>query len=97
MRSDYSSISAGDAHSLGLKTDGTYAWGSNYNGQLGNGSNVSTGVPGIIGTGYAAIAAGYDHSIGLKADGTLWTWGSNHAGQLGNATTVAVKIPTRIK
>ena len=36
---DWVMVSAGDFHSLALKSDGTlWAWGYNYQGQLGDGS-----------------------------------------------------------
>jgi len=39
--SDIVSIAAGDAHSVALKSDGTvWTWGSNFNGELGNGTTT---------------------------------------------------------
>jgi alpha-tubulin suppressor-like RCC1 family protein len=39
-------IAGGGWHSLALKSDGTvWAWGHNYSGQLGNGTNIDSNVP----------------------------------------------------
>ena len=39
-------ISAGDGHSLALDSEGQiYAWGANYNGQLGNGTTITSNTP----------------------------------------------------
>jgi len=84
------SVSAGGAHVLALKEDGTvWAWGDNYEGQLGNGTfadgvAVPAQVPGL--TNIVAVAAGADHSLALRSDGTLWVWGDNSYGELGNGT-----------
>ncbi|HET7487053.1 MAG TPA: hypothetical protein VFJ85_03935, partial [Acidimicrobiales bacterium] len=86
-------IAAGWNHSLALKADGTvWAWGSNSNGQLGNGSQIDTNAPvQVNGLGtpslVSALGAGVGHSVALKSDGTVWTWGSNSSGQLGNNNT----------
>lgn len=93
----YSVISSGLDHSLALKTDGTlWAWGSNNEGQLGDGTTVKKSSPVQVGTGYAAISAGGYHSLALKTDGTLWAWGNNDNGQLGNGTTVDKSSPVQI-
>src|SRR5438034_9913568 len=77
---------------LMLSCDGAFAqgtvwaWGSNGNGQLGNGTTNNSSVP-VQMTGLAgvvAIAAGQVHSMALKNDGTVWTWGDNVYAQLGN-------------
>jgi alpha-tubulin suppressor-like RCC1 family protein len=82
-------ITAGEHHSLALKSNGTVlAWGSNSKGQLGRSDNFGnfpdpstvSGLANII-----AIAAGKDHSLALKSDGTVLAWGSNSNGQLGRS------------
>ncbi|MEG2886951.1 MAG: hypothetical protein RR853_07480, partial [Aurantimicrobium sp.] len=45
----FTSISAGNSHSLALGSDGnTYAWGDNGYGQLGDGTNTSRNVPVLV-------------------------------------------------
>ncbi|GAA4591704.1 hypothetical protein GCM10023194_51660 [Planotetraspora phitsanulokensis] len=89
--SQVAQVSAGDYHSLAVRTDGTvWAWGDNTNGQLGNGTTsyssvpVPAQVPGL--TGVVQVAAGNQHSLALRSDGTVWAWGSNGFGQLGDGS-----------
>ncbi|HBI25862.1 TPA: hypothetical protein DDX30_03695 [Candidatus Wolfebacteria bacterium] len=86
-------IAAGQSSSLALKSDGTvWAWGSNTNGQLGDGSLIQRTTPvqvkGVGGTGYltdiTAIAGGGIHSLALRDDGTVWAWGYATYGQTGD-------------
>ena len=77
-------IAAGQHHTLVLKEDGTvWAFGLNWNGQIGNGTAADALTPVQVLTGAVAIAAGYQHSLAVKADGTVWTWGRNETSQLG--------------
>ena len=81
-------VSAGGGHSLALKSNGTvWAWGSNSNGQLGDGSTTDRNAPVAVAglSGVTQIAAGGRHSLALKSDGTVWAWGSNEYGQIGNS------------
>ena len=65
-------ISAGDAHTVGLKPDGTVvAVGWNNYGQC----DVSEW------TDIVAISAGYSHTVRLKSDGTVVAVGDNEDGQ----------------
>ncbi|AZA77196.1 T9SS C-terminal target domain-containing protein [Chryseobacterium sp. G0186] len=92
-------IDAGFLHSLGIKTDGTlWTWGSNFLGELGDGTTVRRSIPKQIGlsSNWQKIAAAKYISFAIKTDGTLWGWGSNSFSQLGDGTTVAKNIPTQI-
>ena len=93
-------IAAGDLHSCALKHDaGTVScWGSNTDGQLGDGTNANrstpTTVPGL--TGVTAITAGPYYSCALKQGGTVSCWGSNSSGQLGDGSTIDRLTPTPV-
>lgn len=77
-----------------------FAWGANYNGELGNGNagadkNVPVAVKKL--KGVKSVEAGCDHGLALKKDGTVWAWGSDDLGQLGTAnagtdSAVPVKV-----
>ncbi|QRN97743.1 sialidase [Archangium violaceum] len=92
-------ISAGNFHSLALRTDGSvWAWGQNTEGQLGNGTQTLSKVPVRV-TGLPAIkaiAAGRNHSLALGVDGTVWAWGQNSSGQLGDGTTTGRLTPVSV-
>ena len=67
-------ITAGGQSSLGITSDHTlWAWGSNYNGQYGNDTNIDINEPQqtTIGETWASVKAGGYHVLALKADGTL--------------------------
>lgn len=91
-------IAAGEEHSLGITSNGNLlAWGHNYNGQLGDGTNSNSDRPRGIGlTNVHQIAAGGDHSLALTADGQVWAWGDNRNGQVGNGTTTDSNVPVRV-
>lgn len=84
--SDWSVAVAGLRHFLGVKTDGSlWSWGSNENGELGDGTTIDRDEPARVGsaTNWVAVAAGHAHSLALTSDGRLWTWGNNDYEQLG--------------
>jgi alpha-tubulin suppressor-like RCC1 family protein len=93
-------VSAGGAHSLAIKDDGTlWSWGLNDFGQLGNDSTETSNVPVLIGTAmdqWSFVSAGDTHSFAIKTDGSLWAWGDNTSGRLGDGTTTNRLIPVRI-
>jgi alpha-tubulin suppressor-like RCC1 family protein len=96
---DWTLISAGGAHSLAVRSNGTlWAWGANSDGQLGDGSGLDQSIPTAVGADrtWISISAGGAHSAGLKADNSLWTWGRNASGQLGNGKTVTSTVPVSI-
>ncbi len=83
-------IFAGSSHSFAVDSDGNaYGWGSNIDGELGNGSRGNhfevplPAVAGLLaGKRVTAMALGGDFSVAL-ADGELFSWGDNSYGQLG--------------
>ena len=83
-------VSAGNAHTAAVKTDGTlWTWGRNGYGQLGDGTTTDRSSPGTVaggGSSWCAIAGGFNHRAAIKTDGTLWTWGCNGSGRLGDGT-----------
>ena len=88
--SGMTSIASGGFHNMALRRDGAvWAWGSNCDGQLGNGTNKDSSVPVQISgvSGASVVVAGEGHSIILKQDGTVWVFGLNIDGQLGDGTT----------
>ncbi|MGK0189489.1 MAG: alpha-tubulin suppressor-like RCC1 family protein [Verrucomicrobiales bacterium] len=76
---DWASISAGQGHTLAIKTDGSFwAWGVNDRGQLGDGSRTHRFTPFRVGQDndwIAVHAAPVSRSLALKNDGSLWTCG----------------------
>lgn len=96
---DWEKIAAGNSHAIALKKDGTlWSWGSNFYGQLGDGTTTSRTAPVQIGTdnNWKEIAAGHWYNLGIKKDGTLWAWGANTKGGLGDGTVIHKYIPTQI-
>ncbi|MBE1603927.1 Ig-like domain repeat protein [Actinopolymorpha pittospori] len=85
-------ISAGDRHGLALTSDGrVLAWGSNSNGQLGDGTTTNRTTPVEValpeGVTVTQVSAGSFHSLAVTSDGRVLAWGSNVYGQLGDGTT----------
>ena len=96
---DIAYISAGSSHNFALRSDGTvWAWGSNGNGQLGDGTTTARATPiQVMGlTGVTAITAGANHSLALRSDGAVLAWGANGSGQLGDDTTINRTTPVQI-
>ena len=71
-------------------------WGFNGNGQLGNGTTISTMVPLWAATNTVVVAAGNAHAMSIDSKGTLWGTGGNSSGQLGNGTTISTSVPVAV-
>ena len=83
-------IATGYHHTVALRSDGTvWAWGTNWFGQLGDGTTTARYTPTQVKnlSNVTAISAGDNHTVALRNDGTVWAWGGNQVGQLGDGTT----------
>jgi alpha-tubulin suppressor-like RCC1 family protein len=71
--------------------------GTNYYGQLGDGTfNMTNRPEQIMAANVTAIAAGQDYSLFLKSDGSLWGMGDNTYGQLGGGAQNSTNRPKLI-
>jgi alpha-tubulin suppressor-like RCC1 family protein len=99
-------VSAGGNHTATLVSNGeVWTWGSNTNGELGDGTSgaaprttptrVRTDAANYL-ANITAVAAGTSHTLALKSDGTVVSWGLNSSGQLGDGTTVQKSYPVPV-
>jgi len=97
---DWSAVTAGYKHSVGLRADGTlWSWGSNDFGQLGDGTIVSKNSPISVGGGFTdwvSVSTGSYHSLAIRSNGTLWGWGYNSVGGLGDNTIIDRSSPVSV-
>ncbi|HLY09783.1 MAG TPA: RCC1 repeat-containing protein [Planctomycetota bacterium] len=90
--SNVRAVAAGLFHSLALLSDGTvWAWGTNDEGQLGDGTQTSRIDPVVVTnlTDITALAAGSYHSLALASDGRVWAWGGLFRTPQGAGTATA--------
>lgn len=97
------SVSAGRRFACAIDSQGhAYCWGTNAQGQLGNGGvGASSRVPvavtrtGVLaGTSLTQISSGFDHTCVL--DDTVYCWGENFYGQLGNGLNTSSTEPVAV-
>lgn len=93
-------VSAGNRHTCVILDNGAVScWGSNADGQLGNGGTSSSSTPTLtssLGTGRTAISisAGNRHTCAVLDNGAVSCWGHGGVGQLGNGGTSDRLSPT---
>ena len=95
------SVAGGDfgSHTCAITTGAAaYCWGFNGNGELGNGSTISspTPVPVAGGLSLLTVSASDDHNCAVTTSGAAYCWGSNFHGELGNGTTTASSTPVAV-
>lgn len=99
---NWSAISAGMGSSCGIVDGKAYCWGSNWVGQLGNGSTddvtypVAVSTAGVLANKTITDIASGDEHVCVVADGAPYCWGYNGGGQLGNGTTADSYVPVAV-
>lgn len=89
-----------------LASDGKlYAWGANYQGQIGDGTTADRYTPVLVGSAAFAgkiitkVSANGTERVSVAAidsTGQLYTWGNNEVGQLGQGNTTSTTSPAVI-
>ncbi|MBI3072130.1 MAG: hypothetical protein HYY84_08415 [Deltaproteobacteria bacterium] len=95
-------LAVGDAHSCALTTDGgVYCWGTNWSGELGDGTGrASAGAPvqpiGLASGVTQLTSYGSSFTCARMVGGGVKCWGDNQYGQLGDGTSVDRAVPTDV-
>jgi len=108
LGSRVSAISAGGYYTCVVTTAGAAkCWGSNTDGQLGDGTATNSSTPvdvSGLSSGVSAISAAtdytaddVDHTCALMSAGAVLCWGYNFHGQLGDGTTTDSATPVFVQ
>ncbi len=93
----FTSISAGGDFGCGIATDQLlYCWGSDVEGQIGNGSDgagIDPSLATVKSERFTALSAGNNHACALNQVGTAYCWGSDSDGQLGDLRNINSTTP----
>ena len=102
----FSKVDAGRAHTCGVTADGyAYCWGSNYLGQLGDGTTADRPSPRLVkvANGFPQgritdISTGLTHTCAATAAGEAFCWGYNGTGRLGDGSSEVLRtVPVRVE
>ena len=90
-------IASGSLLRFVVQTDGKLlGWGTNFYGQLGDGTDVWKAAPKQIMSDVSRVSTNGESCLAVKRDGSLWAWGNNASGQLGDGTQTDRYTPVQI-
>ncbi|MCW5807341.1 MAG: RCC1 repeat-containing protein, partial [Deltaproteobacteria bacterium] len=91
-------VSAGDTHTCIVAGAGeVWCWGSNYVGELGDGTFTYREAPVRVTLPPAArVEAGLGHTCALLRNGNVACWGTNRDGELGDGTGADSPVPVLV-
>ena len=107
---DVAAVSVGNGNTMAIRGDGSlWAWGINWQGQLGIGvyesstpygtvqpANAQRAVPARVLDDVIAVSATTGHTVAIRSDNSLWAWGRVHVGLSGEATAITRPAPFRV-
>ena len=100
LTSGVNEIAVGEYHACALTSKGgVKCWGSNYGGELGDGTTTDRHTPVAVSglaSGVSAIAVGLYHTCVVASKGAVRCWGDNEVGELGDGTTTERHIPVAV-
>lgn len=97
---DVTAIALGDRHTCAITiAGGLKCWGSNSDGQLGDGTTADRQTPvDVVGlsSGVVSVGAGALFTCAVTQQGAAKCWGANPYGQLGDGTSTQQLTPTQV-
>jgi alpha-tubulin suppressor-like RCC1 family protein len=94
LHADWTSVSAGQQATCGIRGGHLHCWGLDDHGQLGNGPDGQAHVPAEVAGAHAdwtSVSIFAFHACGRRSSGRLYCWGEDFAGQLGNSALAGVR------
>jgi alpha-tubulin suppressor-like RCC1 family protein len=97
LTSGVTAVSTASAHTCALKMGGDlFCWGSNFSGQLGDGSTMNAPMPEMILSQTTTMTAFAENTCSVANSGQVSCWGANDQGQLGIGSMTPKHAPNNI-
>src|SRR5215217_1245671 len=93
-------VTTGANHSCGLTFGNrVFCWGSNDDGELGDGTRTDRSRPVLVATSvrFIQLSAGRAHTCGVSSDNHVYCWGNNLEGTLGDGSSSNRLTPVLVR